>query len=249
MKRRNGFGIAALLLALATTGAIHAEDEGWKDSAELGFLATSGNTDTTTLSLANDLWRDWDKSKFQLKLGAVRSETDSVTTAENYYLTARYGRDITDTFFWYVGAGWDRNEFSGIENRYVGEVGAGNTWVDNEKVKFTTIYALTYTDQEDVFVVEGIDDSFAGVRLGWGYKHQFSETTSYNNDLTVDFNLDESDDWRADMTQGLTVAMSKKLALKLGWRLLYDNEPAFASDLEQLDDLDSIVTVSLVINF
>jgi hypothetical protein len=77
--------------------------------------------------------------------------------------------------------------------------------------------------------------------------------------LVLDDNLDETSDWRADMANGLAVAMSDNLALKVGLQLLYDNEPAIelipntpAPPAEvpfELDEMDTILTTSLVVDF
>ena len=67
------------------------------------------------------------------------------------------------------------------------------------------------------------------------------------------------------MTNSIAVAMSSRMALQVSWRLLYDNEPALteialltvvppdeierSSVLTPLDELDSILTAALVVNF
>jgi len=130
-------------------------------------------------------------------------------------------------------------------------------------VKFSTGYGLTFTDQEDVNAVPGSSDTFLGARASWDYMNKFGANTVYNNVLIIDENLDETSDYRANMINSLAVSMSEKMALKLGLQLLYDNEPSF--DLLEVvdsagnilgpivpvpfDDLDTIFTASLVINF
>jgi hypothetical protein len=85
---------------------------------------------------------------------------------------------------------------------------------------------------------------------------------SYTNELKLDGNLDRSTAWRGFNDNGFAVAMSSKLALKLGLQLLYENEPSleeitlYDEDLEEigtfvdeLDSLDTIFTASIVVNF
>ena len=91
-------------------------------------------------------------------------------------------------------------------------------------------------------------------------------TTTYTNELVFDENVEESKDFRGDMINGLSVQMTTRLALKVSLRWLYDNSPAIRElDLydispdnggvkqttvtEELDELDTIFTTSLVINF
>ena len=252
------------------------EDKSWTDTAEFSLVATDGNSESTSMGFKNTLGREWTKSSVTFRAGGIRVETTgprtalngvvmdgpSDTTAENYFANGRYDRKISDRVFWYGGAGWDRNEPAGIKNRYIVEGGVGNIWFDTDDRKFKTTYGLTYTDQEDVVVNPLIDDSFLGARLAWDYMNKLTSNATYTNVLVIDDNLDETSDWRADMVNGLAVAMSDRMALKVGLQLLYDNEPALElvpnfdgagaplpSVPVVLDELDTILTVSLVVDF
>jgi putative salt-induced outer membrane protein YdiY len=281
--------VASLILfQMVPAVALAEEDEtGWSDVAEFSWVQTAGNSETATFGLKNTLTRTWEKSKFKLSAGGIRAEStaetvrafgdpdapdfdvDSVTTttAENYYLKGRYDRKITDRFFWYAGAGWDRNRPAGIDNRYMAKGGVGNIWFDREDMKFQTDYALTYTDQEDVFEQPDVDNKFVGLLFSWEYLNKIGENTTYENLLGIDANLEETSDYRIDMINSVAVAINAHLALKLSLQWLYDNEPAFKSidlfDIDpnlpgailigqapyELDSLDTLFTASLVVNF
>ena len=153
---------------------------------------------------------------------------------------------------------WERNEDAGIEDRYIAEAGVGNVWIDNDDITLATRYAATYTDE----TLDTTDDDYVGYRLAYEYENKLTKTTTFENELTFDGNLDESSGWRADFDAGLAVAMSAKLALKVGASVRYENEPAFETvelfdpagtllgeaDIE-LDEMDTTLTASLVINF
>jgi len=278
----------ALLIAAAAlpfSPVALAQDEGkelgWSDTADFSLVMTGGNTEITTLGFNNNLQRKWEKALFEFKIGALRAKTTSnlgfavgspgdfvvpettAVTAENYYALARYDRNITKKFFWYVAAGWLRNEFAGIRNRYTGTAGVGNIWYDREKIFFRTNYGLSYTDQEDVVAVPGVDRSYPGVLLGWNLLSQFTKSAQYGNDFIYNYNSEESKDWRAIMDQWIAVSMTERLALKVSLQLLYNNDPAIreyelrpdltspstGSVFIQLDELDTIFGVSLVVDF
>jgi putative salt-induced outer membrane protein len=266
-------GTLALLLAfLCSTASFGAEEKtGWSDTAEFSYVMTSGNSESSTLGFKNTALRKWTNALFTLNAGGIRVETTTITrdedtsgmlditettepTAEAYYLNGRYDRNITERLFWYAGAGWDRNTFAGIENRYVVEGGLGNVWFDQEDHKFRTLYGLTFTDQEDVDPDPTVDDSFVGAKFSWSYLNQFGSNTTYENVFALDLNLDETDDWRGNMINSIAVAMSERLALKVSHQILYDNMPSLVSVgttplLVELDDTDTIFTASLVVNF
>ncbi|HEX5042297.1 MAG TPA: DUF481 domain-containing protein [Candidatus Polarisedimenticolaceae bacterium] len=282
---RNVRGAVLILAGLMAGGTAWAEEPklGWGDQAELSYVLTAGNSESSTLGFKNELKRTWEKATFSFKLAAIRAEAttffrtavgtpdafvfiedkESSLTAENYLAALRYDRKVSDFLFWYGGASWDRNRFAGVENREIVEGGLGNVWVDRDDVKFKTTYALTYTDQEDVVEVPDQDGTFAGVRLGWDYLHAFGANTTYVNTLVLDDNLEDTSDWRGDMVNSLTVTMTKRLALKASLKWLYDAQPSFEAvplqdtlgvptgelALVELENLDTIFTTSLVLNW
>ena len=189
-------------------------------------------------------------------------ETSTTATTGNYFLNGQHDRKVTERFLWYIGAGWQRNRPAGIKSRYVATAGVGNVWVDRAKVKFKTDYGLTYTKENDLVRNPSISGSFLGARLAWDYWHKFGENTTYGSVLILDDNLDHASDYRADFTNWLAVSMNKRLALKVSLQWLYDNKPALrtlalvdatgaviGTVLDEFDDLDTIFTASLVLNF
>ena len=189
---------------------------------------------------------------------AFGEDKTSEVTAENYHLRGRYDRYVTNRLFWHLGASWERNEFAGFTERITGAAGIGNLWWQEEDGHFRTDYGLTWTRQDDIVDNLGIDDSFFGLRLGYDYLNQLTGTTSFSSILIVDANLDETDDLRADFTNAVAVSMTERLALKASLQLLYDHLPALVAVpvlgsertvLAELDELDSLFTVALVIDF
>jgi len=213
-------------------------------------VATTGNAQTSTLGLKNSLVREHDKSRFEVKLGGIRVVTtdknifavgtatdfdgvdgDPKTTAESYYLNARYDRKITDRFFWFGGAGWDRNEPAGVQNRYTVGAGVGNIWIDAPRRNWRTDYAITGTKEDDIVEPPDFNDTFAGVRASSKFTQKFGpqDSGAYVNDTAVDENLNSTSDWRVNMTNSVALNMSTRVALKVSLQWLYDNLPAFKS--------------------
>jgi hypothetical protein len=273
---------ALSLVLLPAAGRVAAQDPGWKNTAEISYVVAAGNASTATLGFGDKLTRGWENSQFELRISGIRAESAIVTravtaagpppvvgttsrttvTAENYGFSGRFNRKLSEYFFWYAGAGWKRNRFAGIRNQYSAAGGLGNTWFDTEETKFRTEYAATFTRQEDITGGPGGAVSFAGARISWNYQRRLTGNTRYGNDLLLDENLKDTQDFRADMLNSLQVAMSSRLALKVSLELLYDNLPSLvkASDplsllpvgevaLVSLKKLDTIFTVSLVVDF
>lgn len=191
----------------------------------------------------------------------VQEITNTELTAESYSLRSRYARNFSKRLFWYGSAGWSRNELAGIANRYTAGSGIGHIFADIDSYRFKLDYGLTYTSEEEVDT-SGTEE-FLGAQLSVDYFRQITPTTAYTHTLVIDENLDDTDDLRADMINALAVSISERLALKLSLQLLYDHQPARQAVplvlpdgtdsgetvLVELDELDSILTAALVVNF
>ncbi len=237
---------AALVLGSLLGSQARADDEkkvGWFDTAELGFVATSGNSNTTTLGFKNLTKRAWDAAEWTLELGTVYSRSRAgdrfgvgapgegnfavkdppqKTDAERLYGKTGYGQKINPHVFWEATAGAERNRPAGIEHSYTLGGGLGNIWVDSERVRFRTAYTVTYTNEH---FVAGERQDFPGFRLSYTYQNKLTSTTTFDSEIAFDDSFDDLDDHRTDWYNAVRVSMTEQIALKAGLRLLYRNIP------------------------
>ena len=247
--------LSALCILFFSLFLIAGEKDGWSDKAELSGVFTSGNSESSTLGLSNKLGWKGGPSTFDFDISVVRAESEdaetgvSEITAENYVLFLRYSQKFSERTDWYVGGDWRKDEIAGIKSRSGFGAGIGNTWVDADTRKFKTSYGLKMVQQEDVFEPMNFDDSHVALNLRMEHFQTVTKTANYEQTLAVDINGEETDEYTANWEHGFSVSVSKRIALKVGLKLLYDNEPSFKSPGVQLDDLDTIFTTSLVVNF
>jgi putative salt-induced outer membrane protein YdiY len=281
-------GIAGLLLVVATAAPAFAQDEerelGWAFEAELGSLWAAGNQDNFTLAADGRLEYTWPVSRFRLRAGGFTTESSLTTTtavgtgpddfqlleetkaektAETFYSRARYDYNVSERFYLVAGGDWLRNTFAGIDSRFLLALGAGNLWVDSDRVKFATDYAFTYTFEEEVVENPFTQSNFPGLRLAYDFTWSLTQTSSLESTLVSDFNLDNTDDIRVDWQNGLPIDISSVLALKPSIRLLWRNDPALAevplldapggtqtgTVFAPLKKLDSFFNISLIFRF
>lgn len=279
--------LIALAAGLPSPTAVRGQDEelepGWYWDAELTLVFTAGNSESSTVGAAAGVRRLWDATELRLRAGGLRTESGTITRtavgtaddfevvedtdrelkAESYYVRTRLNRDLSERFFVYGGAGWERNTFAGFDARLSFVAGAGNSWIDTEATRLLTDYGLTYTIQEDVIDDPDTADSFAGLRVSAEFFRRLTGTTGFLSELTVDENLNETDDLRADFTNSVQIEISEVLALKTSLQLLYDHLPSLTTvALEQpagtptgetvevpLDELDTRLSIALVASF
>ncbi len=277
--------VVLFFVSLATASITLAQEEkklGWADTAEVSYVATGGNAKANTLGLRNLLTRTWENALFNFETAALRAstgtilrsavgtpesfdvteETISALTAENYLVRSRYDRTVSGRLVWYVGGGWDRNAFAGIQNRYEGIGGLGHVWFDEDSRKFRTTYGISFVHQEDVVLNPNLDRTFAAARLSSDYFRKPTGTTEYVNKMIVNQNLQETSDLRFDMVNSIAVALSSRLALKVTHQVLFDNLPSLeevsltsptagsgGTVLVPLQKFDTVFNVALVIGF
>ncbi len=259
------------------------EELGWANSTDLSLVVTVGNSSTETLGFNNHLQRLWSNARYSLRIEAVRTNTADDPFAveipnsggefdveypgkeldvERYFIENRYDRNITERFFWNAGVSWERNKNAGILNRYVGFAGVGNLWWSREDLKFSTTYGLSYTDREDEIPDPLTDDTFVGFRFGWEYLNQWGKVTTYRNTWNYTNSLEDTSDYYSDMVNSISVAINKRLALKVSLQWLYNSIPSleevslFDQDGDEIgtvtirkERLDTIFSTSLVVNF
>jgi putative salt-induced outer membrane protein YdiY len=229
------------------TKAFKLDDPGLYANADLSYVLTSGNSSSSSLGFKGDLTRRWTRQSVSFAAGGIRASStpsnaryavgtpadfevtlpDPAPTAERYFARGRYDRKVSDRFFVTGGAGWERNRFSGIDARWLAEVGVGYAFLVNDRTDFRAAAGVTFTDEQYTYGPPD-SDSFAGLRAGWDLRHKLFPSTTLLHTLIVDESLKTTDDFRADVSLGLQVAMTSRLAIKAGWRLLFDNQPALA---------------------
>lgn len=259
----------------------------WSDKASLSLVSVAGNAQSQSLGFANEFKVVSGGSTFQFNLAGVRVNTTTITRSasgttlsdavvvetrttqtmtEAYTGLLRLDQKITDTFFWFGAASWDRNRPAGLDNRYKGVAGVGNLWVNTDRSKFRTDYGVGYTKEEPLFKPVGYEDSFATWQLGSKLEQKVYQTSAFTSELAVSGNLRQGQDWFGTWKNGFTTNLNAHLALKVGYDLNYRNLPnSVGVDVVQLPvtvpptvigqvpfklkRLDTVFSTSLVFTF
>jgi len=237
--------IGGVLLLLAATIALSSSDsraqaeeeekkKRWTNATDLSLVVTEGNSNTSTFGLKNNFQWKWEKARLRWKLESTRSDE-----ADDRFLQV-YDRTIRGNVAWNAGASWDQNIDAGILSRTILFGGITNVfWIEKDELEFNITYGLSHTDREEDSPDPSKDDRYAGLRFTWDYLNKWGSVTTYENDLTSNMSLSNTNDWHFNMTNTLSVAMSKKLAIRVSLQWLYANEPA-------LEDVDVVVRVDLI---
>lgn len=203
-------------------------DPVWFGKLNFSFLSTSGNTDTTSIGGAAEVNYNPKPWLFTFKGAYIYSATDGVATSQATTLGLRASRDITDRLDLYTGAGYLRNTFSGINNLYSIDAGAGYKLFKGPAQFLRVEGGVGWTNEEDI-LQSGLvlpSRSYANARAGVAYKWQFTKSAAFTNDFGFLLDLDETANWFITNKAAITADISKIFALQASWTLLYRNQPA-----------------------
>ena len=288
-KNRGAFALSAFALTCpASSQAPPAPPaKTWSNVTTLSYVSASGNSSIETVGFSDDFIKKWDMMSLTVKSGMIRSRaTTSVfaatgtslddvlvlesrvssVMAENYFLNARFDYRLKDThrWYWYGGTSWDRNVPIGLDSRIAVTSGMGRIVADSEKTKLRVDVGAGLTREEPVVRPADYRRDFVTFNITGDFTRQMGPGVTYGANLASASNMRQSHDWLLTLKQGLTVAMYKGTALKVGLDMYYRNRPALiAVRAFTLDDppadlgdvvfrakkLDTVATTSLVITF
>ena len=181
-------------------------------SVALGYLATSGNTDSTNGNAALKVTWDVDGPwKHNWTALAINARTAGVTTAESYAAGYKGQRDISATSYLFFTGDWRQDEFSGYDKQVTEAVGYGRRLIDNARHTLA-LEGGVGAKQSDLITGEELDEAI--VRGGLDYLLRISETSEFSQKLL----LEQGDDNRyTESTSALKTRIVGNLALVLSY--------------------------------
>jgi hypothetical protein len=234
--------------ALATLAPEEDPDEpldGFYDTADLSIVITGGNSSSTSFGFRNLAEYYWPTSSLRFDVGGLRTDSraredriavgtgegdftivdaERQKTAENYFANLRFDQELSERWYAFAIAGWNRNTFAGFDNRWQGALGLGWFAVNTDRTKLRLDLAGTYTSEDPIV---GSTNEFAGLRFGYDYVQHLSEKSNFYSTLILDENLKNTDDLRADWYNAIEVSITDLIFLKTSFRILWRNDPLF----------------------
>ena len=174
--------VAALLAPMALMAQEEAESP-WTGKATLGYLATSGNTENSTLNTAVEVGFATGEWQHIATAAAISAAENEVTTAEAYALGWKTERNLTDKDFLFGRLQWRKDNFGAFDTQFSQTVGYGRRLIKTDK-HLLNVEAGVGARQSETQV--GLSENETIFRGGAYYKWLFSETAEFRQDLTAE---------------------------------------------------------------
>nr|WP_199043433.1 DUF481 domain-containing protein [Dyella sp. ASV24] len=246
-----------------------ANNGGWTGSGEFGFASSYGNSRSENinaklgLNQENDLWKNnfflnGLRSKGEVQVQDQQGNTvDRLTTTANRYDTgASVGYKLDPRSYVVTALRYEHDDFGANLWQGIVSVGYGYIALKTDRTELSFEVGPGYKRYRPADVSESVtqpDGTTATVKVhqdtvseavGRGlvnYKYRLTDNTALEDTLLIEAGSDNKY-YQNDI--GLSVSMTRKVALKLGYQVRYN------SDVQPgTQSTDSLVTTNLLYNF
>lgn len=204
--------------------------ENWKGRGELGGFRATGNTSNTGITASLTLNRqgiDW-RHRF---LGRVDYQRNSgVVTREQYLARYEPNVNVSDNFYVYALAQYERDQFQGFDGRYAISGGMGYQAIKSDEVQLSFKAGPAYRVTE---FVDGRNESriagLIGIDFDWSITERLKLTQDTNAVAETGGSavaIIDSRNTSVNVITGLDAAIAKKLKARLSYAVEYNSDPA-----------------------
>jgi putative salt-induced outer membrane protein len=221
--------VAACVLPTSTAAAQDAAPASTTSlTGDLGYVATSGNTEVTTMSIGEKLTHGRGRLTLEQSFSLVYGEQQGTVITNNLRTGIRGDYRIVGTFALFAAGVFDRNVFAGIERRFAEQVGVQVRTIGSATDTLRIEGGVSVTQET---AVGGAQSNFTAGRAAAAWRHAFTEASYFQQNLEFLPNLSDTDDYRFNTESALVAPISARIGVKLSYVIRYDNlpEPGFST--------------------
>lgn len=184
-----GVCVVATLLLCAPVWAEEEADGPWSGKASLGYLATSGNTNSSNLNSAFSVGYAKGKWEHGFHASAIFASTedvvtgDEVTTAEAYEAGWKSQLNFSEHNYLFGQVDWRKDRFSGYDQQFAQVLGYGRRLLDKEKHKLNAEIGAGARQSD---LADGTHEDETIVRGALDYNWKISENSAFQQRLAVE---------------------------------------------------------------
>lgn len=161
-----------------------AEETGpWSGKVTLGYLATDGNTENTSLNSGFNVDYTSGKWLHGLRGSAVNATQSGASTAESYVLGWKTEYNFSANNYAFGRVDWRKDRFSGYDQQVSETAGYGRRILETER---HVLNAEIGAGARQLELQDGSSEDDVILRAGLDYVWQFSESAQFTQDLVVE---------------------------------------------------------------
>jgi len=216
----------------------------WKGDVQFGYVATSGNTETTNLNGKFNIEKTYEKWIHLFSAAAFSTSDNEQTTAERFKLEYQADRKYSDTKYFFLNSTYEEDKFSGYDYQATLAGGYGQRLYDANKMTFDAEVGAGMRQSElepDPVTGNVIEESEGMIRLAAKYLWQIEEKRSIISELTIDSGEETT---ITNFELGFVTMIAGDLSLKAAYIAKHTSEVPVDKE-----NLDTIVSLNLLYAF
>jgi len=224
----------------------------WIGKGQLGFLSSHGNSDSESLNANIDVLRYDGPWKNEIYVGGLYGKNSGIVSAERWETRGQSNYAISGDLFAFGGLRYEHDLFDGFQYQASVTAGMGYKLINTNDTKLTAQVGAGYRrlrpetiDKDPTGLVISrtpLDATGEAIgTVGVDFSHAFTKTTVFTNKFLMEAG---SSDTLLHDDLALTVKMSDKLALSVGYGITDNTKPP-----APLKKLDTVASVNLVFGF
>jgi len=202
-----------------------------KQSINLGFSGTSGNSDTLNVNGKYDLSNitqgyNGQELKVAFDASAFLTKNDNIKNNEEYAANLGLEQMITNGWLGYAGLNWLRNpDFRNYDHKISIGAGVGKELFKTDSQSIVAKLGGSYNVED--YANEQATEKFGAVNEYLEYNNQINEVSKFFIKVGSMQNVkDFSNDYEVAGSLGANIAIAKNINLTLAEEVVYDNLPA-----------------------
>jgi putative salt-induced outer membrane protein len=212
--------LGGAVLLWPSTGAAQGAStppQGVTGKAALGFLATSGNTESTNANAALSFIYALEAWTHRFDLSGIGASTADQTTAEAYKAKYEARRSISEHGFAFTALDWNRDRFSGYEQQLSVTAGYGRRLIERERHALDASVGL---GARESVLPDGARERDGIIRGGLNYVWTISATSELDQSLVIESG---STNTSTESVTALKAGLFGDVALVLSYRLKHNS--------------------------
>ncbi|WP_379920727.1 YdiY family protein [Erythrobacter sp. R86502] len=203
--------------------------DNWSGSGEFGAFRATGNSSNTGITAGLTVDREGIDWRHKLTGRVDYQRANGVTTREQFLARYEPNISISDNFYVYALAQYERDRFQGLSARYAVSGGIGYQAIKNEKVQLSLKTGPAYRITQ--FIGGGSDNRIAGL-IGLDFDWTISERLKLTQDTNAVAEtggsavaIIDSRNTTLQLITGLDASINSSLTARFSYAIDYDSNP------------------------
>lgn len=238
-----------------------------KTHTELGYIGTTGNTNTSTFNLESKLGRNWGKHEGTLTFDGQYADDKGVESKNKFFVELGYAYTFSDRFAFSYLVGYKRDKFSAFD--YQAYTGPGAKYKaivspkHNLSLEGSILYSVdeysqvNYADSAKTTAVAypnaantpilardpGYNDDYAAYRAKAVYSWQMFDNLKFDQELSYRGSFEDINKYFVFSKSALVSKLSDIFSASISYKVDYVNE---AGDNK---NTDTTLTANLIVDY